>query len=83
MLGETTDGVNRLYYAHPVHIQAFLSSNVVSHGTADDDGEKMRIATPHLLSSNFSTRTTTPAIARVIGLPGWKSLVKYTFTPGA
>jgi hypothetical protein len=40
------------------------------HWTVDDDGEKMRIATPHLSFSSFWTRTTTPAIAYVNGLPG-------------
>jgi hypothetical protein len=30
MLGETTDGVNRLYYAPPVHIHGSLSINDVS-----------------------------------------------------
>jgi hypothetical protein len=39
------------------------------HWTVVHEGEKMRIPTPHLESSNFWTRTTTPVIAYVIGLP--------------
>ena len=41
----------------------------------DDDGEKMWIATPHLASSSFSTRTTIPAVAKCTMLPDCKLLV--------
>ena len=79
------DGPLTVAVTSPLIREARVRSNTFSlvHWTVDDDGEKIWIATPHLSISSFSTRTTTPAIAYVIGLPGWKSLVKYTFTPGA
>lgn len=49
----------------------------------DDDSEMMSIATPTLLSSSFSTRTTTPATSWFTELLGRQSLVTYTFMLGS